>query len=57
VADLQAALEEHLAGMGDADWAALCARVRPPADPTPEADVDPKQRAADTVAQYLGRAH
>src|SRR5262245_30301088 len=35
MADLQVALEEHLASMSDEDWAALAARVRPPADPEP----------------------
>jgi hypothetical protein len=31
--DLNAAFEEHLASLPDADWRALVARVRPPTDP------------------------
>jgi hypothetical protein len=31
--DLQAAIEDFLAGLPDEDWRALCARVRPPTEP------------------------
>jgi hypothetical protein len=31
--DLQAAVEEWIARLPDEDWNALCARVRPPAEP------------------------
>jgi hypothetical protein len=32
--DLQALLEDYLAGLADSDWDALTARVRPPTEPT-----------------------
>ncbi|HME16656.1 MAG TPA: hypothetical protein VKG83_14645 [Mycobacterium sp.] len=33
MADLNASVEEYLAGLSDEDWRALSARVRPPTDP------------------------
>ena len=45
MADVQAAIEEYLAGLPDEDWQALCARVRPP-------DESPRE----FVARLLNRA-
>jgi hypothetical protein len=39
VYDLQAAVEEWISRLPDEDWNSLCARVRPPAEPMPTADV------------------
>jgi hypothetical protein len=43
--------EEDLAAMSEVDWQALKARTREPVD-----TVDVKERGAQTIAQYLGKA-
>ena len=63
MADVQAAIEEYLAGLPDEDWQALCARVRPP-DESPREFVarlfgtaqDPEPDEPDDATQRLSVA-
>lgn len=48
--ELSPAVEQQLADMPEADWAVLCARVRPPE----ETSTDPKEKAAAAVRREMG---
>jgi hypothetical protein len=52
--DLNAAFEDYLASMAEADWQALCARVRPPAD-NPADEPEPVSPADDFARLVRGK--